>query len=111
MWKYRSGFFQTVSVCVLTSVAVLSHGFLDTATNGGLGVGLLLPFSEERYFLPFRPIEVSPFDPATFVGEAARVLSSEVRWVWIPLLVASGVYRCGRIAASMARTNRQTSFS
>ena len=67
--------------------AVASHGLLDTMTNGGLGVGLLLPFHPGRYFAPFRPIEVSPISPARFLTDAAPVIASEVLWVWIPLAV------------------------
>ena len=41
-------------------LAVASHGLLDSFTNGGLGCALLWPFSEERFFMPWRGIEVSP---------------------------------------------------
>ena len=41
-------------------VVTASHGLLDAMTNGGLGVAFLAPFSTNRYFLPWQPIEVSP---------------------------------------------------
>ena len=41
-------------------VSTLSHGLLDMLANGGLGVALLAPISNRRYFFPWRPIEVSP---------------------------------------------------
>lgn len=43
------------AICVTAS-----HGLLDTMTDGGLGIGLLWPFSYERFFAPWRPIPVSP---------------------------------------------------
>ena len=33
---------------------------LDTLTDGGLGIALLWPFSNERYFAPWRPLPVAP---------------------------------------------------
>jgi inner membrane protein len=41
---------------------------LDTLTDGGLGIALLWPFSNERFFAPWRPIPVAPI--------GARMLSS-----------------------------------
>lgn len=66
----------------------LSHPILDAFTNGGLGVGLLIPIDESRYFSPFRPIEVSPIGVRRFLdGSAFYVLWSEFLWVWIPFSV------------------------
>ena len=48
-------------------------------TNGGRGVAFLSPFSNHRYFLPWRPIRVSPIGALD-----ASVLLSELRWVWLP---------------------------
>lgn len=65
----------------------LSHPLLDALTNGGLGVGLFIPFYSERYFLPFRPIAVSPISIKRFLdGTAFYVLTSEFLWVWLPLI-------------------------
>src|SRR5215813_11527924 len=41
-------------------LATASHGLLDALTNGGLGVAFFSPFDNTRYFLPWRPILVSP---------------------------------------------------
>ena len=41
-------------------LATASHGLLDAMTTGGLGVAFFAPFSDARYFLPWRPIVVSP---------------------------------------------------
>ena len=40
-------------------IAGISHGLLDAMTDGGLGVAFFAPFSNVRYFLPWRPIPVS----------------------------------------------------
>ena len=42
------------------ALAIASHGVFDAFTNGGLGVALLAPFSNQRFFFPWQPIEVSP---------------------------------------------------
>jgi inner membrane protein len=66
-------------------LSALSHPLLDMLTNGGLGVALFAPFSNERYFWPWRPVEVSPIGLAAFFSRwGLRVLSSELRWVWLP---------------------------
>jgi inner membrane protein len=66
-------------------VALLSHGILDAMTTGGKGVGFFIPFSNHRYFFPFRPIRVSPIGAEDFAAKAAVVLASELRWVWAPM--------------------------
>ena len=42
------------------------HILLDSMTNGGLGVALFSPFSNTRYFFPWRPIEVSAISSQYF---------------------------------------------
>ena len=65
--------------------ATASHGVLDAMTNGGLGVGFFIPFSDSRYFLPWRPIAVSPIGISKFFhGRGLAVMVSELRWVWLP---------------------------
>ena len=67
-------------------VAMASHGILDSMTSGGgLGIAFFAPFSNERYFLPWRPIRVSPIGIRRFFSPpGVAVLSSELVWVWIP---------------------------
>jgi len=63
-----------------------SHGALDAMTNGGKGVAFFAPFSDGRYFLPFRPLEVSTLDLNRFMSaQGTNVLKSELLWVWTPL--------------------------
>src|SRR4030095_9108723 len=47
-------------------LATASHGVLDAMTNGGLGVAFFAPFSDARYFFPWRPIVVSPISISEF---------------------------------------------
>jgi inner membrane protein len=78
-----------------------SHGLLDALTSGGLGVAFWSPFSNERYFFPWRPIAVSPLGVSRFLGERGlRVLLSEIVWIWIPCLVAGLAVRWGRARRS-----------
>jgi len=70
----------------------LSHPILDAFTSGGLGVGLFIPFNEQRYFAPVRPIQVSPISVKRFLdGSGLSVLLSEFVWVWIPFLTAYSI--------------------
>ena len=69
-------------------MATLSHGVLDMLTNGGLGIAFLSPFSEQRFFLPWRPVEVAPIGVrAFFTDHGAHVFASELLWVWLPATV------------------------
>jgi inner membrane protein len=77
-WKYFLYFF------VLTA----SHGLLDAFTNGGNGIALLSPITNERYFFPWKPIEVSPLSIKAFISQRGlTVLLSELIWIWVPCLL------------------------
>jgi inner membrane protein len=73
-------------------LATASHGLLDAMTDGGLGVAFFSPFDNSRYFLPWRPIRVSPIGVARFFSHRGlEVVQSELLWIWLPaaLLVVS----------------------
>ncbi len=79
-------------------LAMASHSLLDMMTNGGLGIGLLWPFSGERWFFPFRPIPVSPLSAGSFFSAwGLRVLSFELPFALPPFLLAYWLRR--RLAA------------
>jgi inner membrane protein len=68
-------------------ISIVSHDVLDAMTNGGLGTAFLSPFSNERTFFPWRPIQVAPLSPWRFVGKRGwEVLHSEFVWIWLPSL-------------------------
>jgi inner membrane protein len=54
-----------------------SHGLLDTLTDGGLGVALLWPFSNRRFFAPWRPIPVAPIGLGMLSRRGAEVMAVE----------------------------------
>lgn len=65
----------------------LSHDVLDAMTNGGLGVAFFSPLSEQRFFLPWRPIEVSPLSLKRFLTQRGiEVIKSEFIWIIMPSL-------------------------
>jgi inner membrane protein len=77
-------------------LAAASHGILDCFTNGGLGIALFWPFSSERYFAPFQPIEVSPLGVGNFLSRRGlSVIASELLLVWVPCaLMATALATC-----------------
>jgi inner membrane protein len=73
-------------------VSMASHGLLDAMTTGGLGVAFLSPFSNERYFLPWRKILVSPIGVGSFFSRRGlEVLKSELLWIWTPSAVLASI--------------------
>ena len=56
-------------------MATASHGVLDAMTDGGSGVAFLAPFDDTRYFLPWRPIPVSPIGVSRFFSGAGSASS------------------------------------
>ncbi len=88
-------------MCIYLFLATASHGFLDAMTDGGLGVAFFAPFDNNRYFLPFRPIHVSPIGAGRFfTHRGLEVLQSELLWIWLPAaLVALSVWLIRRRAA------------
>ena len=66
-------------------LATASHGVLDAFTNGGLGIALFWPWSDQCYFARYQLIEVAPLDVSDFLSSYGfRVILSELRWVWLP---------------------------
>jgi inner membrane protein len=83
-------------LAVFFSLATLSHPFFDMLTDGGSGVALFAPFSNERFFFPWRPIEASPIGLRFFSGRGLAVILSELVWVWLPaaaILILSLIVR------------------
>ena len=74
-----------LSLFLYLFVATASHGVLDAMTNGGLGVAFFSPFDNHRYFLPWRPIRVSPIAVSRFFNpRAIGILKTESLWVGMP---------------------------
>ena len=102
MLRGRGG--SRLGAWVLLFAATASHGVLDAMTDGGLGIAFLAPFDDGRYFLPWRPIPVSPIGVSRFFGaRGAMVMRAEIVLIWLPaLVVALGAlawrWRCARRA-------------
>jgi inner membrane protein len=76
------------SLFVYLFLATASHGLLDAMTTGGLGVAFFSPFDNHRYFLPWRPIRVSPIGVSRFFSATGlAVLKSELVWIWLPSIL------------------------
>lgn len=85
---------QRAIAFAFVSVATASHGLLDAFTTGGSGIAFFWPFGEQRYFMPLQVILVSPIGVSRFFSEwGARVLLSELKWVWLPSMAfAASLY-------------------
>jgi inner membrane protein len=78
-----------VALCLVA--ALLSHGLLDACTDGGPGIAFFAPFSNARYFFPWRPIAVSPIGVEGVLGERGlRIFLSEARWILLPAALLAG---------------------
>jgi inner membrane protein len=84
-------------VVLLLALVTASHGFLDAFTDGGRGVGFLIPWSNQRFFFPWRPLAVSPIGVSGLTGaRMTRVLGDELLWVWAPTVVLAAAWRLHR---------------
>lgn len=78
----------TVQTGVFMVLSTLSHPLLDMLTNGGRGCALWWPFSLERIFFPYRPIQVSPMGISVFFSQwGLEVIISECFWIGGPALL------------------------
>ncbi|MBN5092819.1 metal-dependent hydrolase [Stenotrophomonas maltophilia] len=94
---------STVQAAVFVFVCAASHPLLDAMTSGGLGVALAWPWSDHRFFAPWRPIRVSPFAPQFFSARGLATLLSELRWVWLPLAGAVVAWKLIQPASAAPR--------
>jgi inner membrane protein len=54
-------------------------------------VAFFAPLDDTRYFLPWRPIPVSPISLERFLSQRGlHVLQGELLWVWLPAAVLAG---------------------
>jgi inner membrane protein len=88
-----------LTLFVWFTAVTMSHGLLDALTDGGRGIAFFAPFSDQRYFFPWRPIQVSPIGVGFFSARGLRVLASEARWLWVPsaiIAVSARLFRNGQ---------------
>ncbi len=90
-FRKGAGGLSRVTLLFCFFLVTASHGLLDAMTDGGLGVAFFAPFETHRYFLPFRPIAVSPIGIGSFFGpRGVEILWSELRWVGLPTVLFVG---------------------
>lgn len=59
-------------LCALVSLS--THSLLDMMTNGGLGIALFWPLTNERLFFGWRPFPVSSMSVSRFLSEQAPLI-------------------------------------
>ncbi|MCD4654703.1 metal-dependent hydrolase [bacterium] len=98
----KNWWYYTIYFTAVTS----SHGILDAFTNGGLGIALLAPFDNRRYFFWATPITVSPLNPKYFFTlHGLKIMLNEVVIVWIPFLLFAAITRWLRRKPGKSLTN------
>jgi inner membrane protein len=78
------------------ALAAASHGLLDMLTNGGHGIAILWPLTDQRFFFDWRPIQVAPLAAARFAPRAAAIVTTETRWIWLPATLVALALRVAR---------------
>ncbi len=92
-------------IFLIISLSTVSHPLLDGMTSGGHGVAFFSPFNNGRYFLPWRPIKVSPLGASRFFSEWGwKVIKSEALYIGLPCLILLGL----REAAIFGHSNKKS---
>lgn len=88
-WYFANKYKVSIApIWIYFTASMASHGALDAMTNGGLGVAFFAPFINDRFFLPWRPIQVSTLNIAHFFqGQGISVLKTELIYIWPPALI------------------------
>jgi inner membrane protein len=90
--RQRAAGIGQFALFVYLFLATASHGVLDAMTDGGLGVAFFSPFDNKRYFLPWRPIHVSPIAVHRFFSARGfAILQNEAVWIWLPAILFASV--------------------
>jgi inner membrane protein len=87
VWARRRVPMRPIALWLCLTVAMASHGVIDTMTAGGKGVALLAPLNETRYLAPWRPMRASPIGMGFFSPGGLSVLAGEIVCVWVPAAV------------------------
>jgi len=101
---YRNGFARAFGFLF---IAAVSHGILDSFTNGGSGIAFLWPWSDGRFYAPVQFIEVSPLRLSRVLSERGlTVILSELFWVWTPCMLVGLFLAVRRWFATELSTRR-----
>jgi inner membrane protein len=85
-------FMRTKRGALLGALAMVSHGLFDALTTGGEGIALLWPFTDERFFAPWRPIPVAPIGLGFFSARGLYCVAVELA-LFAPFVVLALVVR------------------
>ncbi len=86
-WAHGASFLK---LAIFFASITASHGLFDAMTNGGLGVAFFAPFDNTRYFLPWRPILVSPMSAAGLMTtRGLRIIRCELALFWLFAIAAA----------------------
>jgi inner membrane protein len=75
-------------VAVTGALVMATHGVLDTLTDGGKGIALFWPLTNERLFAPWRPIPVAPIGPRILSPAGLRLMIWEAL-LFLPFFVVA----------------------
>jgi inner membrane protein len=86
---------------------MLSHSLFDALTTGGHGVGFFIPYSEKRYFFPWRPILVSPLGiQRFFTHRGLEIILNVTYWIGLPSVIMVALVYAIRIILSRKQVCR-----
>ncbi len=103
----KAGMLKKTAVFISLLFIMVLHSLLDAMTSGGLGIGFFIPLDNTRYFLPARPIKVSPISLNAFMSKRGiEVLRSEFYTVWIPCIALLIInFAAGKIISFIKRSS------
>ncbi|MGH9832857.1 MAG: metal-dependent hydrolase [Blastocatellia bacterium] len=100
-WSPGHSFFK---LAIFFALIAASHGLFDAMTTGGLGVAFFAPFDDARYFLPWRPIPVSPMSAAGLMApRGLRAIRWEFALFWL-FAIAAALWDRRRAARAIIAT-------
>jgi inner membrane protein len=89
LWPLAKGMrLPAVFVAVTGAVVMATHGLLDALTDGGKGIALLWPITNERLFAPWRPIPVAPIGSRILTPTGLRLMAWEAL-LFLPFLLVA----------------------
>jgi inner membrane protein len=98
---------RALTTFLFVTFATASHGFLDALTTGGNGIAFFWPFADERYFLPWQFIRVSPIGLENFLTYRGWItLKSELLTIWLPCALLAAATQLLRLKRHHARPAR-----
>lgn len=83
--SYWRGF--RARIWLALTLAIASHGMLDSLTQNAGGVAFFAPFSNARFAFAWRPLMGPPDSIDSMAGKIAWLAGAEFVCIWIPSLI------------------------